>query len=64
MEKTMMKRMDIFRIRETTDKLKHGVQVFESDNEKELLYMFLAKYVRKTHLDSEIKLELKNNEGM
>jgi hypothetical protein len=26
--------------------------------------MFLAKYVRKTHADCEIKRELKNNEGM
>jgi hypothetical protein len=26
--------------------------------------MFLGKYVRKTHADSEIKRELKNNEGM
>jgi hypothetical protein len=26
--------------------------------------MFLAKYVRKTHLDSEIKRQLKSNEGM
>ena len=46
------------------DKLRHGVQEFETDNEKEILYMFLAKYVRKTHADSEIKRELKNNEGM
>ncbi len=46
------------------DKLKNGVQDFEGENEKELLYMFLAKYVRKTHSDSEIKQELKNNEGM
>ena len=37
------------------DKLKDGLQDFESNNEKELLYMFLAKYVRKTHSDSEIK---------
>ena len=37
------------------DKLRHGVQEFESDNEKEILYMFLTKYVRKTHADSEIK---------
>jgi len=26
--------------------------------------MFLAKYVRKMHSDSEIKRELKNNKGM
>ena len=35
------------------DKLRHGVQEFESENDKEILYMFLAKYVRKTHADSE-----------
>ena len=46
------------------DKLKDGLQDFESDNENEVLYMFLAKYVRKMHLDSEIKRELKSNEGM
>ena len=46
------------------DKLRHGVQEFETDNEKEILYMFLPKYVRKTHADSEIKQELKNNEDM
>ena len=46
------------------DKLKDGLQDFESDNEKEVLYMFLVKYVRKTHSDSEIKRELKSNEGM
>ena len=28
------------------------------------MYSFLAKYVRKTHSDCEIKQELKNNEGM
>jgi hypothetical protein len=46
------------------DKLKNGIQNFEGENEKEVLYMFLAKYVRKTHSDSEIKRELKSNEGM
>ena len=46
------------------DKLKNGLQDFETDNEKEVLYMVLAKYVRKTHSDSEIKRELNSNEGM
>ncbi len=46
------------------DKLKNGLQDFGSDKEKEVLYMFLAKYVRKTHSDSEIKQELKSNKGM
>jgi hypothetical protein len=46
------------------DKLKNGLRDFGGEQEKEWLYMFLAKYVRKTHLDSEIKRQLKSNEGM
>ena len=46
------------------DKLKNGLRNFGGDKVKELLYMFLAKYVRKTHSDSEIKRQLKSNEGM
>ena len=46
------------------DKLRNGVQDFEGENKKELLYMFLVKYVRKMHSDSEIKQELTNNKGM
>ena len=43
---------------------KHGLQEFPSNEDKEVVYSFLAKYVRKTHSDCEIKRELKNNEGM
>jgi len=46
------------------DKLKYGLQEFPSNEDKEVVYSFLAKYVRKTHSDCEIKRELKNNEGM
>jgi hypothetical protein len=46
------------------DKLKNGLRDFGGDKEKEVVYMFLVKYVRKTHSDSEIKRQLKSNEGM
>jgi hypothetical protein len=46
------------------DKLKNGLQDFHCDKDKEELFMILAKYIRKTHSDSEIKQELKSNEGM
>ncbi len=46
------------------DKLKNGLQDFRCDKDKEEMFMFLAQYVRKTHSDSEIKRELKSNEGM
>jgi hypothetical protein len=46
------------------DKLKNGLRDFGDEQEMEWLYMFLAKYVRKTHSDSEIKRQLKSNEGM
>ncbi len=37
---------------------------FQSTQEKEILYLFLAKYVQKVHSDSAIKSELKHNEGL
>ena len=46
------------------DKLRNGLLDLEGEQEKDMLFMFLAKYVRKTHSDSEIKRELKSNEGM
>jgi hypothetical protein len=46
------------------DKLKNGLRDFGGEQEKEWLYMFLAKYVRKTLSDSEIKRQLKSNKGM
>jgi hypothetical protein len=47
-----------------SDQLKNGLRDFGDEQEREGLYMFLAKYVRKIHSDSEIKRQLKSNEGM
>jgi hypothetical protein len=46
------------------DKLKNGITDYPSPEEKEILYMFFARYVRKAHSDSAIKSELRNNEGL
>ena len=37
------------------DKLKHRLQDFPLSKDKEVVYTFLAKYVRKTCSDCEIK---------
>lgn len=44
--------------------MKQGLAEFPTSSDKDVVYSFLAKYVRKTHSDCEIKRELKNNEGM
>ena len=44
--------------------MKQGLADFPTSSDKDVVYSFLAKYVRKTHSDCEIKRELKNNEGM
>ncbi len=46
------------------DKLKNGITNCTSPEEKEILYMFFARYVRKVHSNSAIKSELRNNEGL
>ncbi len=46
------------------DKLKNGITNYPSQEEKEILYMFFAQYVRKVHSDGAIKSELRNNEGL
>ncbi len=46
------------------DKLKNGITDYPSPEEKETLYMFFTRYVRKVHSDSVIKSELRNNEGL
>ncbi len=46
------------------DKLKNGITDYPSPEEKEILYMFFARYVRKVHSKSVIKSELRNNEGL
>jgi hypothetical protein len=46
------------------DKLKNGITNYPSPEDKEILYMFFARYVRKVHSNSSIKIELRNNEGL
>ncbi len=46
------------------DKLKNGITNYPSPEEKEILYMFFVRYVRKVHSDNEIKSKLRNNEGL
>ena len=43
------------------DKLKNGITDYPSPEEKEILYMFFARYVRKAHSNSAITSELRNN---
>ncbi len=37
------------------DKLKNGINNYPSSQDKEILYGFFARYVRKAHSDSAIK---------
>ena len=46
------------------DKLKNGITNYPSPEDKEILYMFFARYVRKAHSNGVIKSELRNNEGL
>ncbi len=46
------------------DKLKNRITNYPSREEKEILYMFFTRYVRKVHSNSAIKSELRNNEGL
>jgi hypothetical protein len=46
------------------DKLKNGITNYPSTEDKEILYMFFARYVRKAHSNSAIKRELRNNGGL
>ncbi len=45
-----------------TDKLKNGITDYPSPEDKEILYMFFARYVRKAHSDGAIKSGLRNSE--
>jgi hypothetical protein len=45
------------------DKLKNGITNYPSLEDKEILYMFFARYVQKAHSNGAIKSELRNNEG-
>ena len=45
-------------------KLMNGVHNFASSSDRRVLYEFLARYVRKVHPDTDIKKDLRNNEGL
>jgi hypothetical protein len=45
------------------DKPKNGITNYPSPEEKEILYMYFTRYVRKAHSDSAMKSELRYNEG-
>jgi hypothetical protein len=45
------------------DKLRNGLEHYASSSNKAALYKFLARYVRKAYPDTDIKKDLKNNEG-
>ncbi len=45
------------------DKLRNGLDHYTSSSNKAELYEFLARYVRKVYPDTDIKTDLKNNEG-
>jgi hypothetical protein len=45
------------------DKLRNGLDHYASSSNKAELYAFLARYVRKVYPDTDIKNDLKNNEG-
>ncbi len=46
------------------DKVKNRITDYPSPEDKEILYMFFTRYVRKVHSDGAIKSELRNNEGL
>ncbi len=45
------------------DELRNGLDHYTSSSNKAELYKFLAKYVRNVYPDTDIKKDLKNNEG-
>jgi hypothetical protein len=46
------------------DKLKNGINDYPLSQDKEMLYGFFARYVRKAHSDSVIKNDVRSNEGL
>ena len=46
------------------DKLRNGLNDYISSSNKAIVYKFFARYVRKVYSDSDIKTDLKNNEGL
>jgi hypothetical protein len=51
------------RVKIDPDKLRNGLDHYASSSNKAELYKFLARYVRKVYPDTDIKNDLKNNEG-
>ncbi len=51
------------RVKIDLDKLRNGLDHYASSSNKAALYEFLARYVRKVYSDTDIKNDLKNNEG-
>jgi hypothetical protein len=51
------------RVKIDPDKLRNGLDHSASSSNKAELYEFLARYVRKVYPDTDIKNDLKNNEG-
>jgi hypothetical protein len=51
------------RVKIDPDKLRNGLDHYASSSNKAELYKFLARYARKDYPDTDIKNNLKNNEG-
>jgi hypothetical protein len=51
------------RVKIDPDKLRNGLDHYASSSNKAELYKFLVRYVRKVYSDTDIKKDLKNNEG-
>ena len=51
------------RVKIDPDKLRNGLDHYPSSSNKAELYKFLARYVRKVYPDTDIKNDLKKNEG-
>jgi hypothetical protein len=46
------------------DKLRNGLNNYILSRDKAIVYEFFARFVRKVYSDSDIKTDLKNNEGL
>ncbi len=46
------------------DKLRNGLDNYILSRDKANVYKFFARYMRKVYSDSDIKTDLKNNEGL
>jgi hypothetical protein len=51
------------RVKIDPNKLRNGLDYYASSSDKAELYGVLARYVRKVYPDTDIKKDLKNNEG-